>query len=124
MAVRISKEETSCTHKASDNVTVLRPNHAIHCYVAYWYVLVFKIISEIYHFNFEYLSSGHSIYLSKQGCEDPWLFFGSTRSPRGNTFGKHWSIGTILYGQVTAFCTVTASSTYISVPTEFGWLKE
>ena len=43
------------------------------------------------------------IYLSEQGCEDPWLFVGSTMSPRAKTFGKHWSIGTILYGKLQSF---------------------
>jgi hypothetical protein len=64
------------------------------------------------------------IYLSEQGCEDPWLFFGSKSGPRAKTFGKHWSIGTILYGQMTAFCTVAAGGIYTLVSVGFKWLKE
>jgi len=40
----------------------------------YWYVLVSKIMDEIYIFNCVYLIIRTSI-LREQGCEDPWLFF-------------------------------------------------
>jgi hypothetical protein len=40
----------------------------------YWYVLVSKIVHEIYIFNFVYLIIQNGI-LCEKGCEDPWLFF-------------------------------------------------
>jgi len=30
-----------------------------------------------------------SLYLSEQGCEDPWLFFETKRGPRAKSSGKH-----------------------------------
>ena len=33
-----------------------------------------------------------TLYLHEQLCEDPWLFFKTTRGPRVKMFGKRWFI--------------------------------
>jgi len=44
--------------------------------------------SEIYIFNFVYLSAGHTVYVREQGCENPWLFFKVKRGSASKRVGE------------------------------------
>ena len=35
-----------------------------------------------------------TLFVSEQGCIDPWLYLGTERGPRANSFEKHFSEGT------------------------------
>jgi hypothetical protein len=43
--------------------------------------LRYKFLLDTYHPD--------TLYLHKQGCEDPWLFFKAKRGPQAKKFGKH-----------------------------------
>jgi len=63
------------------------------CNALVWMLLacnkyVSKITSKIHIFNFGYEISGNAS-LDEQGCEDPWLFFGTKRAPRRRKCGQY-----------------------------------